>query len=249
MAQAVPVLQSDNPLPPMRLRLRDLLIVVAGALAGFVAAVILLVAVTLADRTYFDRNPALLILLGTLLIYLLIGAGIALALRRLTFPGKFLGLRTPSLGTIPLLAGLLLVWIVGEAILVTAATFVLNHGEQIKGNTSDLFTGQPAGPGLLLLALLVTSVAAPITEEVFFRGMLYRYLRQAWPVWAAASVSAVIFGLLHFFPVLLPVFIFWGILLALVYERTGSLTNAILLHAAGNALATVLVYWSFTRAG
>jgi membrane protease YdiL (CAAX protease family) len=38
-----------------------------------------------------------------------------------------------------------------------------------------------------------------------------------------------------------------GVVLAVVYVRTGWLTNSILLHAASNAIATVAVYYQAIR--
>ena len=99
---------------------------------------------------------------------------------------------------------------------------------------------------MLLLALLVTAVAAPICEEVVFRGMLFRLLRHRFPLWAAVLASAVAFGLAHanpaISPALLPTFMYMGIVLALVYVRTGWLTNTILLHSANNALITLAAF-------
>ena len=44
-------------------------------------------------------------------------------------------------------------------------------------------------------ALLVTAVAAPLCEEAFFRGMVFRLLSTRVPVWAAVVLSAAAFGL------------------------------------------------------
>ena len=73
----------------------------------------------------------------------------------------------------------------------------------------------PLALGLLLLALLVTAVAAPICEELFFRGMLFRLLRERTFLSVAVIVSGLAFGLAHASPAvslaLLPTFVFMGI--------------------------------------
>jgi membrane protease YdiL (CAAX protease family) len=65
-------------------------------------------------------------------------------------------------------------------------------------------------------------------------------------LWAAVLVSAIAFGLAHASPAislaLLPTFMFMGIVLALVYVRTGWLTNSILLHGLSNAVATIVAF-------
>src|SRR6266571_502498 len=94
---------------------------------------------------------------------------------------------------------------------------------------------------------LSAALAAPICEEVFFRGMLFRLLWTRVPLWAAVLLSAIAFGLAHASPAvsaaLLPTFMYMGTVLAVIYVRTGWLTNTILLHGLSNAIATVLVFY------
>jgi membrane protease YdiL (CAAX protease family) len=142
---------------------------------------------------------------------------------------------------------LLIPWYLG-IILVSAASAVLfNGGRVVPSNSRLIFVQRPGGIGLLLLALLVTAVAAPLCEEIFFRGMLLRLLRRRLPLWLAVILSAMAFGLAHASPAvsaaLLPTFMYMGIVLAVVYVRTGWLTNTILLHSLSNAIATVAVYY------
>jgi len=89
-------------------------------------------------------------------------------------------------------------------------------------------------------------VAAPLCEEIFFRGMLFRLLRTRIPLWSAVLVSAIAFGLAHASPAvslaLLPSFVYMGVVLAVVYARTGWLTNSMLLHGLNNAIVTVLAF-------
>src|SRR5439155_949970 len=93
---------------------------------------------------------------------------------------------------------------------------------------------------ILVIALVVTAVAAPLCEEAFFRGMVFRLLSTRVPVWAAVVLSAAAFGLAHASPAvsvaLLPVFTYMGVVLALIYAWTRSLTNTVLLHSLNNAV-------------
>ena len=91
-------------------------------------------------------------------------------------------------------------------------------------------------PLLLGFAIIV---AAPVVEEVFFRGFLYRAMRSSLAAVPAALVSGVIFGLVHA-PTgveVIPVLAALGVALCLVYERTGSLYPCIFLHTLLNTLA------------
>jgi membrane protease YdiL (CAAX protease family) len=92
---------------------------------------------------------------------------------------------------------------------------------------------------LIAQGLLVIAVA-PISEEVFFRGFLFGGLRGRMGFWAAALISGAFFGAIHLLggsiEVIPPLAIF-GVLLAWLYERTGSLGPPILMHALQNAIA------------
>ena len=92
---------------------------------------------------------------------------------------------------------------------------------------------------LFFVAVLVC-VAAPIAEELFFRGFCFTALRR-W-IGAAGGViaSGVIFGLIHAGsadPVFLVPLGVFGALLCVLYLRTGSLLPCMVLHALNNSLA------------
>jgi uncharacterized protein len=93
--------------------------------------------------------------------------------------------------------------------------------------------------GPLWIQILLIAIAAPIGEEVCFRGMLFGGLRERLPMWAAALISAALFGLLHVTTGIsvVPPLIAFGFLLALLYERTGSILPCILLHMLNNSVA------------
>jgi membrane protease YdiL (CAAX protease family) len=93
--------------------------------------------------------------------------------------------------------------------------------------------------GPLWIQILLIAIAAPIGEEVCFRGMLFGGLRERLPIWAAALISAALFGLLHVTTGIsvVPPLIAFGFLLALLYERTGSIVPCILLHMLNNSVA------------
>jgi len=234
-----------------RLRWLDLLPVIAFTLLGIILVFAVLVGLARSNRAVYRANLETISLSATLAIYLAFGAGIAVALRRLRAPLAFLGLRWPTLRDVSLAILLLFPWYLGIIFVSAASALIFNGGRVVPSNSRLIFVQRPGGVGLLLLALLVTAVAAPICEEVFFRGMLFRLLRTRVPLWAAVLLSAVAFGLAHASPsvsaALLPTFIYMGIVLAVVYVRTGWLTNNILLHAASNAIATVAVYYQAIR--
>jgi membrane protease YdiL (CAAX protease family) len=84
----------------------------------------------------------------------------------------------------------------------------------------------------------VVVLAAPFSEELFFRGFLYKGLRRRFSVWPAALISATVFGAAHYagvaFLLLIPALFVVGIGLALVYEKRQSLLASMAAHATFN---------------
>jgi membrane protease YdiL (CAAX protease family) len=229
-----------------RLRWIDLIPVLVFTILGVILVFAVVVVVARLDRAFYGANLETIVLSATLAIYLAFGAGIAVALRRLPAPLAFLGLHWPTPRELGLTVVLIIPWYIGVAVVTALSSVALNGGRLVPGNTRQLFIQHPHGLGILVLALLVTAVAAPLCEEAFFRGMLFRLLRRRLPLWAAILLSAMAFGLAHASPsvsvALLPVFTYMGIVLAVVYARTGSLTSTVLLHGLNNAIGTVAVY-------
>lgn len=95
--------------------------------------------------------------------------------------------------------------------------------------------------GTIPVQILLIVIAAPISEEVCFRGFLFGGLRERLPRIAAALVSALIFGALHATTGIsaVPALIAFGFILALLYEKTGSIVPGILLHMLNNSVALI----------
>lgn len=95
------------------------------------------------------------------------------------------------------------------------------------------------GFGALPFQIILIVIAAPVSEEVCFRGMLFGGLREKLPRIAAALVTGLIFGGLHAVTGVsaVPPLMLFGFLLCLLYEKTGSIVPGILLHVLNNSIA------------
>lgn len=93
----------------------------------------------------------------------------------------------------------------------------------------------------LILGLMAFAavVAAPLCEEMVFRGYLYPVLKKYSGRWAAAVCSSLVFASAHGdLTALLPLFIFGGVLVVL-YEMTGSLWAPVAAHFCFNSATVV----------
>jgi membrane protease YdiL (CAAX protease family) len=120
------------------------------------------------------------------------------------------------------------------------------QGQQFINPQFQMVThGQPLAPVHLVLLLLSLAVAAPIVEELFFRGMLYPLLRRSTAPWLAVILNAAVFALAHGIPILLPVFFVSGVVFAMVRERANSVLPGMLIHALQNTLFVLTLYAAF----
>jgi len=105
----------------------------------------------------------------------------------------------------------------------------------------------------LALGILTVAILAPLTEEVYFRGIVLGWMRRHWGMVWAIGLSSLVFGVMHLKwltpggtggMVATAELVAMGVLLALVAVRTGSLWTSIITHAVNNfcaALAAVFL--------
>lgn len=97
-----------------------------------------------------------------------------------------------------------------------------------------------SGLGVVVAAITAVLVA-PLAEELLFRGLIYRLARRTWGAWPAAVVSSLLFGLIHGEPWFLFGLVALGLILAALYETTGSLLAPVIAHALHNAVSLFLI--------
>ena len=108
--------------------------------------------------------------------------------------------------------------------------------------------------GLIALAAVTVLIAAPVAEELFFRGFLFRALRARNSFVFAGVISALAFGLVHYpggawqNAVLLPIVMcFVGFGLAYIYERRGNIVANMAAHATFNVIGFLFIVFVAAR--
>jgi membrane protease YdiL (CAAX protease family) len=184
------------------------------------------------------------ILLSALLAVLegivLVGSVYFVGLRRRGLPWQVAGLQRPSPNWVfvGIVVGIIAIPLSAMiAILIQLAIGVPVENTQLPFLAPEGFTWFGA-VSMFVLAGLV----APFAEELYFRGVLYQWMRQRWGVWPGILVSSVIFGAVHGEVSVAGAAFVLGLILAWAYERSGSLWIAILVHAINNGVKILALY-------
>ena len=206
---------------------------VFGALGALIVLLVLEVTVISAFDPDLESLAAKLVLQAALAITLLAVALFAAEPGAWGAAATKLGLRRPLVGPVKPAILAYLVY-AGCALLIG----LLIEPEQ-EDVTREL-GGDDGTLGTIVAGFLIVAVA-PLTEEVFFRGLMFAGLRGRAPFAVAALVSGAIWGVFHFtgadsWGVVLQLTVF-GVVLAWLYERTGSIWPPVAVHAFNNALA------------
>ncbi len=151
---------------------------------------------------------------------------------------EFLGLKSPHLGRVILIG-------FGVAVAAVPAALAIN---QLSSVIVTILTGSAEmQPTMKVLQVSVSLpqrilfgftaiVLAPLIEEILFRGILYRALRQRGYPRLGLYGSSIVFGLIHsnlvtFLPLTCLALVF-----ALLYDRTNNLMAPIAAHSLFNAV-------------
>lgn len=89
--------------------------------------------------------------------------------------------------------------------------------------------------------LIITIVLIPIYEEIFYRGIIFGYLRKNFNIILAIVVQALIFGVMHLNLVQGIYTFILGIVLALVYMYSKSIIGNITIHIIFNLLGILII--------
>jgi len=106
----------------------------------------------------------------------------------------------------------------------------------------DMFFEEKRSSVILFLAIFV-SILGPIVEEIFFRGFLYSAVKKRFGVLIGVLLSGALFSMLHvniagFLPIMI-----LGVLMAFLYEATGSLVTSAAVHILHNSIIVGFVFF------
>ena len=177
--------------------------------------------------------------LGNAVVMLFFAALVPLVMFWRVRPVEFFGLKWPKWRWIFLIVPCFLVGV----IVLAAMIGLMGWQDYVKDNFGgDLqptvqMIRETKDIGLIAAMFSAAVIGAPIAEEIIFRGYLYPVAKKYTSQWFAIVFTGVLFGVVHMNLMGLPTLALMGVILAILYERTGSLWAPIICHMAFNAMS------------
>ena len=182
------------------------------------------------DSTSFYNLPQATILFTA---YIVFAGTIWFVARRVGPPREVLAVRRTPLGRAVGLSVIALVVGVGASALLDP----IFHGSASQKIELGPFPGTPASVIAIVLSAVTIIGGAALTEELYFRGLLYGQLDRRWGAASAVVGSAGLFGLAHFEPNAFPSLFALGLVLGFLRLKNSSFWPGVGVHAANNVLA------------
>ena len=152
---------------------------------------------------------------------------------------KYLGFRVPKWTAAPMVLGVqVLIYV-----LLSIYSFWIERLGVKAPSDREVFAVFGGGLKGLIVAIVLVSIVAPFTEELFFRGLLFPALRQRMSLAGAAVISGSVFAFFHLVPALFVPYVVIGSALAVVYEANGSIIPSMALHSLNNTVALLVYYF------
>jgi sodium transport system permease protein len=121
------------------------------------------------------------------------------------------------------------------------ASLMMQLFPQEGSDVSTQLTGMFEGPGLWVW--IVVCICPAICEELLFRGYVLSAFRERYPVWISIIGVGVFFGIYHTSLVRFPTTALFGMALAFIACRTGSIFPGMVVHCLNNSIAIVRMYF------
>ena len=130
------------------------------------------------------------------------------------------------------------------ALLTIAVTPIFTFANILSQLFVSNYIGQNSGEmvdGSIAVTMIITSIVAPLFEEIAFRGFFHNKIKGMTSVLVAAIISALMFGIMHLNINQFSYAIILGFVFALANEASGSVWTSVIMHFLINFVNVGLV--------
>lgn len=131
----------------------------------------------------------------------------------------------------------IIVYLIIIILVVNLVSGYLLSDYPLQKNVSQLSTSRE----ITIIQLLSTLVFAPITEEFYFRGILFKYFSERNGKLFILILTSLIFSIIHFNVAATPTLFILGISLGLIKLTTDSIFITIIMHSIFNCTMLLMI--------
>lgn len=108
-------------------------------------------------------------------------------------------------------------------------------------NLHDVLQQQMRQLVVLPVGILALSFAGPVVEEILFRDGIQGHLQRCgMPAWQTILYTSLLFGAVHLNWAQIPFAAYMGLILGIIYCRTGNIVVTTLIHIINNGMAVIM---------
>lgn len=137
---------------------------------------------------------------------------------------------------------IVMITVLAACVCIAANNFIMLSGITVQSETY-LETAQLIYESPIIIQLIGLGIVVPVMEEMIYRGLLYRRMREYLPMTACIIGTAMVFGIYHGNFVQLIYAAVIGVFLAYLFEIFRSVKAPVLFHVAAN-LTSMVCTWS-----
>ena len=137
----------------------------------------------------------------------------------------------------------LVVGVASQLVMVQGLYWWVNRlaGDQDVSAEARRLTDRATDGWAVLALVIVVGVAAPLVEELYFRGLSMQVIERRWGATIGVLGSSAFFAITHFQLLQLPALFLFGVILAFLVHRADRLGPAIVAHLAFNLTAVAFL--------
>lgn len=140
-------------------------------------------------------------------------------------------------------------WTVLSLVLALGMNFLLTGLGMLEMDTNYVEAAESLYGVGILIGIILYGVVAPITEEIFFRGVIFNGLKEDLKPFSAAAISAALFGIYHG-NVIQAVYGFaLGLVLAYAYYYSKRIFAPMLMHSVVNIVVFLCTNFDVFKKG
>ncbi|OOR02815.1 CAAX protease [Bacillus mycoides] len=124
---------------------------------------------------------------------------------------------------------------ISTILLANATIFISNDSANIQATNLGIETLSEQSFTIYMIAILSIVLLGPVFEEIFYRGIILRFLEIRYSFFTGLIISSLLFGLAHDYDFVFIIFAtLSGIIDGLLYKKTNSIIPGIIGHITYN---------------